>query len=337
MAKMYYDKDADLKLLKGKTVAIIGYGSQGHAQAQNLRDSKVDVVVSEVPGTKNYELAVSHGFKPLAAREAAAKGDIIQMLVPDHVQPKVYESDIKPHLKKGKTLLFSHGFSIHFMQIIPPKEVDVIMVAPKGPGHLVRREFEKGAGVPSLIAIYQDASGKAKKTALAYAQGIGATRAGVIETSFKEETETDLFGEQCVLCGGVSELVKAGFDTLVEAGYQPEIAYFECLHELKLIVDLFYEGGISWMRYSVSDTAEFGDLTVGPRIINAAVRAEMKKVLEEVQTGKFAKRWILENQAGRPQFLLLEKRGWDHPIEKVGKELRKMMKWIEAKEDPRSE
>ncbi len=335
MAKMYYDKDADLKLLKGKTVAIVGYGSQGHAQAQNLRDSKVEVIVGQRRGSKNYELAVAHGFQPVSAAEAAAKADIIQMLVPDHVQPKVYESDIKPSLKKGKTLLFSHGFNIHFMQIVPPKEVDVIMVAPKGPGHLVRREFEKGAGVPSLIAIHQDASGQAKKKALAYAKGIGATRAGVIETSFKEETETDLFGEQCVLCGGVSELVKAGFDTLVEAGYQPEIAYFECLHELKLIVDLFYEGGISWMRYSVSDTAEFGGLTVGPRIINPAVRAEMKQVLEEIQTGKFAKRWILENQAGRPQFLALEKRGWEHPLEKVGKKLRKMMKWIEAKEDPR--
>jgi len=335
MAKMYYDKDADLKLLKGKTVAIIGYGSQGHAQAQNLRDSKVDVIVGQRPGSKSYDMAVEHGFKPVSAAEAAAKADVIQMLVPDHVQPKVYESDVKPALKKGKTLLFSHGFNIHFMQIIPPPSVDVIMVAPKGPGHLVRREFEKGAGVPSLIAIHQDASGQAKKMALAYAKGIGATRAGVIETSFKEETETDLFGEQCVLCGGVSELVKAGFDTLVAAGYQPEIAYFECLHELKLIVDLFYEGGISWMRYSVSDTAEYGDLTVGPRIVNQAVRAEMKQVLDEIQTGQFAKKWILENQAGRPMFLALEKRGWEHPIEKVGKQLRKMMKWIVAKEDPR--
>jgi ketol-acid reductoisomerase len=336
MAKMYYDKDADLNLLKDKTVAIIGYGSQGHAQAQNLRDSKIKVIVSELAGTDNYRLAQKHGFKPVSASEAAKQGDLIQILVPDENQAALYRSDIAPHLKKGKTLLFSHGFNIHFGQIIPPKDVDVIMVAPKGPGHLVRREYEQGAGVPCLIAVFQDASKKARKTALAYARGIGATRAGVIETTFREETETDLFGEQCVLCGGLTELVKAGYETLVQAGYQPEIAYFECMHELKLIVDLLYVGGFSYMRYSISNTAEYGDLTRGSRIITKETRAEMKRILEEIQSGQFAKEWILENQAGRPVFQALEKQGWSHPIEKVGKQLRKMMKWIEAKEDPRA-
>lgn len=336
MAKMYYDKDADLKLLKDKTVAIIGYGSQGHAQAQNLRDSKVKVVVSELEGSDNYRLAIKHGFKPVSAAEAAKKGDIIQILVPDEHQAALYRGDIEPNMKKGKTLVFSHGFNIHFMQIIPPRDVDVIMVAPKGPGHLVRAQYEAGAGVPCLIAIYQDASGNAKKTSLAYAKGIGATRAGVIETTFKEETETDLFGEQCVLCGGLCELVKAGYETLVEAGFQPEIAYFECMHELKLIVDLLHVGGFSYMRYSISNTAEYGDLTRGTRIINENTRAEMKRILEEIQTGQFAREWILENQAGRPVFQALEKRGWNHPIEQVGKKLRKMMKWIDAKEDPRA-
>jgi len=331
MAKSYYDKDADLGLLKGKKVAVIGYGSQGHAQAQNLRDSGIDVIVSELPGTANYQLALEHGFKPVDAASAAKEGDIIQILVPDDAQATLYNAAIASNLSEGKALLFSHGFNIHYHQIVPPHTIDVIMVAPKGPGHLVRREFERGAGVPALIAVFQDFSGKAKEKALAYAKGIGAARAGVIETTFKEETETDLFGEQVVLCGGVSELVRAGFDTLVEAGYQPEIAYFECLHELKLIVDLFYEGGISYMRYSVSDTAEYGDLTRGRRIITEETRNEMKKILGEVQNGQFAKEWILENQANRPQFNALRKRDQEHLIEKVGKQLRAMMPWIKAK------
>ncbi len=331
MAKMYYDGDADLKLLKDKLIAVVGYGSQGHAQAQNLRDSGLKVVVAELEGTDNYRLAKSHKFEPISAREAAEKADVIQILAQDDVQARLYESEVKPFMKKGKTLVFSHGFNIHFGQIVPPEDVDVIMVAPKGPGHLVRSEYEKGAGVPCLIAIFNDASGRAKETALAYAKGIGATRAGVIETSFKEETETDLFGEQCVLCGGVSELVKAGFDTLVEAGYQPEIAYFECLHELKLIVDLFYQGGINYMRYSVSDTAEYGDYMVGKRIINEKTREEMKRVLAAVQDGSFAREWILENMARRPNFNALRRREREHLIEKVGKELRAMMKWIDAK------
>ncbi len=329
--KIYYDKDADLNYLKGKKIAIIGYGSQGHAQALNLRDSGLKVIVSQRKGSANYELAVKHGFKPVTAAEAAKEADLIQILTQDHIQAKLYEEDVKPHLRKGKTLLFSHGFNIHYGQIIPPKEIDVVMIAPKGPGHLVRREYEKGAGVPSLIAIHQDFTKKAKGTALAYAKGLGATRAGVIETTFKEETETDLFGEQSVLCGGVSELIKAGFDTLVEAGYQPEIAYFECLHELKLIVDLMYEGGLSYMRYSVSDTAEYGDLTRGKRIINEETRREMRRILEEVQNGHFAKEWITENQVGRPVFTALRKREAEHPIETVGKKLRSMMGWLQEK------
>jgi len=329
--KIYYDKDADLNYLKGKKIAIIGYGSQGHAQALNLRDSGLKVIVSQRKGSANYELAVKHGFKPVTAAEAAKEADLIQILTQDHIQAKLYEEDVKPHLRKGKTLLFSHGFNIHYGQIIPPKEIDVVMIAPKGPGHLVRREYEKGAGVPSLMAIHQDFTKKAKETALAYAKGLGATRAGVIETTFKEETETDLFGEQSVLCGGVSELIKAGFDTLVEAGYQPEIAYFECLHELKLIVDLMYEGGLSYMRYSVSDTAEYGDLTRGKRIINEETRREMRRILEEVQNGHFAKEWITENQVGRPVFTALRKRETEHPIETVGKKLRSMMGWLQEK------
>ena len=328
--EIYYDNDADLGVLQGKKVAIIGFGSQGHAQALNLRDSGVDVVVSEVPGTPNYELAVKYGFKPVSAGEAAAQAQVVQILTQDHVQAKVYENDLKQHMS-GKTLLFSHGFNIHYGQIVPAPDVDVVMVAPKGPGHLVRAEYEKGAGVPSLVAIHQDASGKAMDTALAYAKGIGATRAGVLETSFEEETETDLFGEQCVLCGGVSELVKAGFDTLVEAGYAPEIAYFECLHELKLIVDLFYQGGISYMRYSVSDTAEFGDYTRGRRIITEETREEMAQILDEIQTGEFAREWILENQAGRPVFNALRRIEAEHPIEDVGKKLRGMMPWLQKK------
>ena len=332
MAKMYYEKDGNLKVLQGKKVAIIGYGSQGHAQAQNLRDSGIEVIVAEIKGTPNYQLAKEHKFKPVTAGVASKQADIIQILAPDDAQAKLYQTEVKSNLTAGKTLVFSHGFNIHYGQIVPPKNVDVIMVAPKGPGHLVRREYEKGAGVPSLIAIFQDPSGKAKKTALAYAKGIGATRAGVIETTFEEETETDLFGEQTVLCGGVSELVKAGFDTLVDAGYQPEIAYFECLHELKLIVDLFYEGGISYMRYSVSDTAEYGDLAVGKKIITDDTRKAMKKALEEIQNGKFAREWILENQAGRPMFNALRRKEKGHLIEKVGKELRKMMGWIGKKD-----
>ena len=329
--KIYYDKDANLNHLKGKKIAIIGYGSQGHAQAQNLRDSGLNVIVAELEGTENYQFAVRDGFKPTTASDASKQSDLVQILAQDDVQAKLYREDVKPHLRKGKTLLFSHGFNIHYGQIVPPKEIDVVMIAPKGPGHLVRREFEKGAGVPSLMAIYQDFTKQAKKTALAYAKGLGATRAGLIETTFKEETETDLFGEQAVLCGGVTELVRASFDTLVEAGYQPEIAYFECLHELKLIVDLMYEGGISFMRYSISDTAEYGDLTRGKRVITAETRREMKRMLEEIQNGSFAREWILENQVGRPVFNALRKKEAEHLIEVVGKKLRSMMGWLKEK------
>ena len=327
--EIYYEKDANLGALKGKKVAIIGFGSQGHAQALNLRDSGVNVVVAELPGTENYELAKSHGFEPVSAAQAAEQGDLVQILAPDDVQAAIYTNDIKQNLKEGKTLLFSHGFNIHYNQIVPSPEVDVVMVAPKGPGHLVRAEYEKGAGVPSLVAIHQDASGKALETALAYAKGIGSTRAGVIGTTFEEETETDLFGEQAVLCGGVSELVKAGFDTLVEAGYQPEIAYFECLHELKLIVDLFYQGGINYMRYSVSTTAEYGDYTRGKRIISPTVRDEMKKILSEVQSGEFAREWIMENKCGQPVFKAAQRHEAAHPINEVGERLRKMMTWLD--------
>lgn len=326
--EIYYEKDASLEPLKGKKTAIIGYGSQGHAQAQNLRDSGLDVVVAEREGTDNYDLAKQHGFQPLTAAEAAAQADVVQLLVPDDVQAKLYHSDVKKNLKPGNMLLFSHGFNIHFGQIVPEKNIDVAMVAPKGPGHLVRAEYEKGAGVPALVAIEQDATGKALEIALAYANGIGAARAGVIRTTFEEETETDLFGEQAVLCGGVTELVKAGFDTLVEAGYQPEIAYFECLHELKLIVDLFYQGGINYMRYSVSDTAEYGDYCVGKRIITEETREEMRMVLEEIQTGEFARDWILENQAGRPVFNAARRNEAYHPINEVGEKLRGMMSWL---------
>jgi ketol-acid reductoisomerase len=331
MAKMYYDKDADLKVLKGIKVAIIGYGSQGHAQAQNLRDSGVDVIVAELKGTPNYKIALDHGFKPVSAAEASKRADMIQILAQDNLQAQLYKNEIVDNLKKDKTLIFSHGFNIHYGQIVPPPDVDVIMVAPKGPGHRVRREFERGAGVPSLIAVYQDFSKKAKKKALAYAKGIGATRAGVLETTFGEETETDLFGEQAVLCGGASELVKAGFDTLVEAGYQPEIAYFECLHELKLIVDLMYEGGISYMRYSISDTAEYGDMTRGRRVVSEETREEMRAILQEIQSGEFAREWILENMAGRPVYNSIKRIDSEHLIERVGKQLRAMMGWIGRK------
>jgi len=332
MAKMYYDDDADLKLLKGKTIGIIGYGSQGHAQAQNLRDSGLTVIVSEMPGTKNYELAKSHGFKPMTAAELTKKADIIQILVPDEYQGELYEKEIKPNLTAGKAIMFSHGFNIHFKHIIPNKDIDVFMIAPKGPGHLVRSEYEKGGGVPCLIAVFQDASGKTKEIALAYGKGVGGTRGGIIETTFEEETETDLFGEQVVLCGGASELVKKGFETLIEAGYQPEIAYFECLHELKLIVDLFYQGGIDYMRYSVSNTAEYGDLTRGKRIVNDKTKEEMKKILTEIQDGTFAKEWINECKTGKKNFKRMEEEEKNHPIEVVGRKLRKMMKWIDAKE-----
>ncbi len=331
MVKVYYDNDADLGLLAGKTVAIIGYGSQGHAQAQNLRDSGVNVIVAEIEGTDNYQLAIEHGFKPVSADEAGKKADIIQMLAPDDVQAKIYHNILKPHMKPGKALVFSHGFNIHFGCIEPPKGVDVFMVAPKGPGHLVRSVFVEGGGVPCLIAIESDASGKARDLALAYAKGIGGTRAGVLETTFKEETETDLFGEQVVLCGGVTRLIQAGFETLVEAGYQPEIAFFECLHELKLITDLIYKGGIAYMRYSISDTAEFGDLTRGDRVITGETKKEMKKILSEIQNGEFASEWLTENLAGRPRFKALRKKGLDHPIEQVGKKLRAMMSWLSKK------
>jgi ketol-acid reductoisomerase len=326
--KVYYDQDADLKYLEGKTVAVIGYGSQGHAQSQNLRDSGVSVLVADIPGSVNWDRAVANGFKPLLAAEAAAQADIIQILVPDEKQAALYRSDIVSNLKAGKALVFSHGFNIHFGQIVPPKDIDVFMVAPKSPGHLVRRMYEEGVGVPSLVAVQQDYSGKAKEIALAYAKGIGSTKAGVLDTTFKDETETDLFGEQVVLCGGISELIRAGFDTLVDAGYQPESAYFECLHELKLIVDLIYEGGISWMRYSISDTAEYGDITRGKRIITKETRAEMKRILEEIQDGSFAREWLLENAVGRPVFNAIQKKEANHPIEVVGKKLRSMMPWL---------
>ncbi len=329
-AKVYYESDAKLDVLKGSKIAIIGYGSQGHAQAQNLKDSGLDVIVSDLEGTPNYALAVEHGFKPVSAADAAKQADVIQMLVPDEVQPAVYRSEIAPNLKAGKSLLFSHGFNIHFGQIVPPKDVDVFMVAPKGPGHLVRRTYVEGAGVPALIAVHQDASGKAKEKALAYANGIGAARVGILETTFEEETETDLFGEQAVLCGGCTELVMAGFETLVEAGYQPEIAYFECLHELKLIVDLMYEGGISRMRDSISNTAEYGDYTRGPRIITEETREEMREILAEIRSGEFAREWILENQAGRPVLSAARRHSARHPIEEVGARLRAMMPWLQG-------
>ncbi len=331
MAKMYYDQDANLDLLKGKKVAIMGYGSQGHAQSQNLRDSGVDVIVAELKGTENYKRAVEAGFKPLDAATAAKEAHIVQMLVPDDVQARLYKSAIAENLRENCALVFSHGFNIHFGQIVPAEYLDVFMVAPKGPGHLVRRVFVEGGGVPALIAVHQDRTGKAKELALAYAKGIGATRAGVIETTFAEETETDLFGEQCVLCGGVTELVKAGFDTLVEAGYQPEIAYFECFHELKLIVDLMYERGITGMRQSVSDTAKYGDVTRGKRIITEETRKEMKRILADVRSGEFAREWILENQANRPVFRALLRRDREHLIERVGEKLRGMMSWIKKK------
>jgi len=328
MAKIYYEQDADLNLLKDKTVAIIGYGIQGRGQGLCLRDSGVNVIVSELEGTANYQQARDDGFNPVSAQQAAGLSDIIQILTQDHVQAKVYKDDIKPNLKKGKALCFSHGFNIRFKQIKPPKKIDVFMVAPKGPGALVRKMYTEGKGVPCLLAVFQDATGQAKQIGLAYAKAIGGTRAGVIETTFDEETETDLFGEQAVLCGGVTELIRAGFDTLIEAGYQPEIAYFEVLHELKLITDLIQEVGISGMRRRVSNTACYGDLTRGPKIITEKTRRIMQKILKDVKSGKFAREWIKENENGRPLFNELLKKGDEHRIEQVGKQLREMMPWM---------
>jgi len=331
VVKMYYDSDADLNLLKDKTIAIIGYGSQGHAQAQNLKDSGLNVIIGLRRDLPEWDAAVAYGFEVMNVAEAAAKADIIQILVPDQIQAMVYRESVAEHMASGKALVFSHGFNIHFGQIVPPADVDVFMIAPKSPGHMVRRMYQEGAGVPGLVAIHQDATGKAMDIALAYAKGIGCTRAGVFETTFKEETETDLFGEQAVLCGGVSELIKAGFDTLVEAGYAPEMAYFECLHELKLIVDLIYEGGLSYMRYSISDTAEYGDYVTGPRIINEDTREEMRQVLYEIQSGQFAREWLLENSVNRPVFNAFRKQDAEHQVEVVGKRLREMMPWLKKK------
>jgi ketol-acid reductoisomerase len=325
---MYYDQDANLDLLAGKTVAIIGYGSQGHAHALNLKDSGVNVVVGLYSGSKSVKKAEEAGLKVLSVAEAAKTADWIMILLPDEVQKTIYQAEIEPHLSEGKVLFFAHGFNINFAQIIPPPTVDVVMVAPKGPGHLVRRTYEQGQGVPALFAVFQDASGQARDRALAYAKGIGGTRAGVLETTFREETETDLFGEQVVLCGGLTALIKAGFDTLVEAGYQPELAYFECLHEVKLIVDLIVEGGLAKMRDSISNTAEYGDLTRGPRIVTDETRAEMRKILSEIQTGQFAREFVLENQAGKPGFTAMRRRESEELIEEVGKDLRAMFSWL---------
>ena len=327
---MYYDKDANLKLLAGKTIGIIGFGSQGHAHAMNLRDSGCDVIVAEAKGTDNWKAAKKAGFKVASASDTAKEADIMTLLVPDNLHPAVYR-EMEPHLTKGKMLVFAHGFNIHYSQIVPPAHIDVTMIAPKCPGHMLRQTYTEGSGPPALVAVHQDATGKAKQIALAYGKGIGCTRAGVMDTTFLEETETDLFGEQTVLCGGVASLVKAAFETLVDAGYQPEIAYFECMHELKLIVDLFYQGGLSYMNYSVSDTAEYGGYVSGPRLITDETRAEMEDILGEIQDGSFATQWILENQAGCPSFLAMRRMEQNHPIEIVGKKLRKMMPWLKSK------
>ncbi len=327
MAKMYYEKDCDLNLLKGKTVAVIGYGSQGHAHALNLHDSGVSVIVGLYEGSKSWPVAEAAGLKVATAAEAVKAADFVMILINDEKQAKLYKEDIAPNLKKGATLAFAHGFNIHFGQIVPPEGVDVVMIAPKGPGHTVRSQFLEGRGVPCLVAVYKDSSGKAKETALAYALGIGGARAGVLETTFKEETETDLFGEQAVLCGGVTALMKAGFETLVEAGYQPESAYFECIHEMKLIIDLVVAGGLSFMRYSISDTAEYGDYVTGKRIITDETKKEMKKILSEIQDGTFARNWILENQSNRPHFNAMRRIQSEHLAESVGKELREKMSW----------
>lgn len=331
MAKMFYEKDTNLGLLQGKKVAVIGFGSQGHAHALNLHESGVDVVVGLYEGSKSWDKVKEAGLEVATTAEAAKKADIIMILVPDEKQAKLYREEIAPYLEEGNALVFAHGFNIHFKQIVPPSNVDVFMIAPKGPGHMVRRTYTEGSGVPCLIAVEQDYSGKAKDLALAYANGIGGARAGVLETTFKDETETDLFGEQAVLCGGVTALIKAGFETLVEAGYVPENAYFECMHEMKLIVDLMYQGGMAAMRYSISDTAEYGDYVTGSRIITDETKKEMKQVLTEIQDGTFAKKWLLENQVGRPTFNAMRRMEAEHPIEKVGKELREMMSWIDTK------
>jgi len=327
MAKLYYEKDCNLNALKDKTVAVIGYGSQGHAHALNLHDSGITVIVGLYEGSPSWKRAEEAGLKVMTTAEAVKNSDMVMILVNDEKQAKLYQSEIAPNLKKGATLAFAHGFNIHYGQIVPPPDVDVVMIAPKGPGHTVRRQYLEGKGVPCLVAVHNDASGNAKETALAYALAIGGARAGILETTFKEETETDLFGEQAVLCGGVSALIKAGFETLVEAGYQPESAYFECLHEMKLIIDLVVEGGLSFMRYSISDTAEYGDYVSGPRIITEETKKEMKKILKEIQEGKFAREWILENQVGRPRFNALRKMEAEHPIEMVGRGLREKMSW----------
>ena len=331
MARMYYDEDANLDLLADKTIAIIGYGSQGHAHALNLKDSGMNVVIGLYPGSKSAQKAQEAGLTVHNVAEAAQAADVIMILLPDEVQKTVYKNEIEPHLTEGKVLAFAHGFNIHFGQIVPPDTVDVMMVAPKGPGHIVRRTYEQGEGVPCLFAVYQDASGQARDRAMAYAKGIGGTRAGILETSFREETETDLFGEQAVLCGGLSALIKAGFETLVAAGYQPELAYFECLHEVKLIVDLVVEGGLAKMRDSISNTAEYGDYTRGPRVVTDQTRAEMKKILREIQSGQFARDFVLENQSGKPGFTAMRRQEAEHPIEEVGKDLRAMFSWLKDK------
>jgi len=333
MARRFYEKDGNLEYLSGRTVAIIGYGSQGHAHALNLRDSGVDVVVSEAPGSSSWSKAEAAGLKVVTTPEAAEAGNVVMILVPDHIQAELYNRDIAPHMTAGKTLMFAHGFNIHFKQIAPAAGVDVSMIAPKAPGHRVRELYTEGVGVPALVAVEQDASGEALPRALAYALALGCLKAGVIETTFREETESDLFGEQSVLCGGASELIRAGFETLVEAGYAPEIAYFECLHELKLIVDLIQEGGLAYMRYSVSDTAEYGDYTRGPRIVNEQTRAEMKKILAEIQSGEFARQWIEENRTGRKNFLAMREAARNQPVEQVGRELREMMTFLKKKKE----
>ena len=330
-AKVYTDKDADLSVLQNKTLAVLGFGSQGHAHALNLKESGCQVIVGLYDGSKSIPVAQERGFEVVSTAEAVQRADVIFVALPDTKQPSAYEKDIAPHLKKGKTLLFSHGFSIHFKTITPPKEVDVILVAPKGPGHIVRRQYTEGKGVPSLIAVFQNPSKQAKKIALAWAKGIGATRAGVLETTFKEETETDLFGEQAVLCGGATALVQAGYEVLVEAGYQPEMAYFECLHELKLIVDLMNEAGISGMRFSISETAKWGDVTMGPKIIDASVKKRMKAALKDIQSGKFAQGWVNEYKSGYKRYHALLKQGEKHPIEKVGARLRSLMPWMQKR------
>jgi ketol-acid reductoisomerase len=330
--KVFYEKDADLGRLKDKTVAVIGFGSQGHAHAMNLKDSGVHVVVGLNKGSKSWQKVLNAGIEPMTVSEAAQKADMIMMLVPDVPCAEIYEKHVAPHMKKGKTLMFAHGFNIHFGQIKPPGEVDVTMIAPKAPGHRVRGTYQDGGGTPCLVAIHQDASGQALANSLAYAKGIGGTRAGTIQTSFKEETETDLFGEQVVLCGGASAIVKAGFETLVDAGYAPEMAYFECMHELKLIVDLFYQGGLNYMRYSVSDTAEWGDYITGPKLVTKETKAKMKEILSDIQTGKFAREWIKENKTGRPKFNKARQADINHPIEQVGVQLRRMMPWLNPRE-----